>query len=293
MVELTIGLVDVFADRPLTGNPLGVVEGGEQLSDDLMASIARELSQPETTFILKAEATKADWKLRSFTGAGVEVFGMGHNALGAWLWLAHQSRLGDLAEARVFLQEIGQNVRPVQLWRARGVVYAAMTQAPLTLGPAVTEVAPLMSALGLAEDDLVPRPAPRVGSTGATHLLVRVRNRAAVDRAVADGPSLVKATSRVVKGGCYLYAFEEGKTSAYARLFNPSVGLYEDAATGSAAGPLGAYLLHEGWLNAGDEFVVEQGTKMGRRSLLRIRFNPEPEISGTGVVTMEGRLRLP
>ncbi len=199
----------------------------------------------------------------------------------------------DLAEARVFLQEIGQNVRPVQLWRARGVVYAAMTQAPLTLGPVVTDVAPLMSALGLAEDDLVPSPAPRVGSTGASHLLVRVRDRAAVDRAAVDGPSLIKATSRVVKGGCYLYAFEEGKASAYARLFNPSVGLFEDAATGSAAGPLGAYLLHEGWLNAGDEFVVEQGTKMGRRSLLRIRFKPEPEISGSGVVTMEGRLHLP
>jgi predicted PhzF superfamily epimerase YddE/YHI9 len=51
--------------------------------------------------------------------------------------------------------------------------------------------------------------------------------------------------------------------------------------------------LHEGLLNANDEFVVEQGTKMGRRSLLCVRFKPDPKISGTGVIAMQGRLHLP
>ena len=78
--------------------------------------------------------------------------------------------------------------------------------------------------------------------------------------------------------------------------FNPTVGLWEDAATGTAAGPLAAYLASEG-LVANNELAIEQGTKMGRRSILRIRVNLEPELSGpelsgTGIVVLRGVLRL-
>jgi PhzF family phenazine biosynthesis protein len=292
MAELPIGFVDVFADRALNGNALAVVEGGDELAQDVMAAIAREFNQSETTFILKPSARGADWKLRSFTAAGVEVFGPGHNALGAWLWLAHRGHLGDLGEPQTFRQEMGQAVLPVRVWRAQGVIHAALTQAPLTLGPALVDVAPLAASLGLAESDFVLQPTPRVASTGATHLLVRVRDRETVDRAEPDAAGLLRATSSIVVGGCYLYAHEDGAKSAYARLFNPAVGLFEDAATGSAAGPLAAYLLREGLLRADGEFVVEQGTKIGRQSFLCIRFSPDPELSGSGVITVEGRLRL-
>ena len=85
MPELIAGLIDVFADEPLTGNPLAVVQTADELSEGQMQKVAGEFSQAETTFIL--ESTRADRKLRSFTASGVEVFGAGHNALGAWLWL--------------------------------------------------------------------------------------------------------------------------------------------------------------------------------------------------------------
>jgi PhzF family phenazine biosynthesis protein len=292
MMELAVGFVDVFAHRPLNGNPLAVVEGGEELSHDVMASIAREFNQAETTFILKSADRSADWILRSFTAAGVEVFGVGHNALGAWLWLAHQGRLGELGEPHIFRQQIGRNVLPVRVWRTGGAVYAALMQAPLTLGPTLADVMPVAESLGLAKSDLLLRPAPRVASTGATHLLVRIRDRATVDRATLDAAALIRATRNVVEGGCYLYAFEDGGSAAYARFFNPLVGLFEDSATGSAAGPLAAYLLAEHLLRIDDEFVVEQGTKMGRQSFLSIRFTPNAELSGSGVITMDGRLRI-
>ena len=79
--------------------------------------------------------------------------------------------------------------------------------------------------------------------------------------------------------------------TAYARFFNPTVGLWEDAATETAAGPLAAYLVGEG-LVVNNELVIEQGTKIGRRRILRIRVNPEPELSGTGIVVLRGVLRL-
>ena len=88
---LPFHIVDVFAVEPLTGNPLAVVEGGEDLTFDLLQRIAREFNQSETTFLMPPTRAGADWRLRSITAAGVEVFGAGHNALGAW-WCAGSSR---------------------------------------------------------------------------------------------------------------------------------------------------------------------------------------------------------
>jgi trans-2,3-dihydro-3-hydroxyanthranilate isomerase len=112
---LPFHIVDVFAIEPLTGNPLAVVEGGEDLTLDLLQRIAREFNQSETTFLMRPTRPKADWRLRSFTAAGAEVFGAGHNALGAWWWLAEAGKLALTGSATVFLQEIGDRVLPVTI----------------------------------------------------------------------------------------------------------------------------------------------------------------------------------
>ena len=77
--------VDVFAARPLTGNPLSLVPDADGLDEVQMRAIAREFNQSETTFLLRPSLPGATVRLRSFTPAGVEVGGAGHNALGAWL----------------------------------------------------------------------------------------------------------------------------------------------------------------------------------------------------------------
>jgi PhzF family phenazine biosynthesis protein len=68
-------LVDVFADTPLTGNPLAVVADAERLEEPVMRAVAREFNQSETTFVLPATRPGATWRLRSFTPAGAEVVG--------------------------------------------------------------------------------------------------------------------------------------------------------------------------------------------------------------------------
>lgn len=98
-ISRTVGIIDVFADAPLQGNPLAVVEGADALTDDQMRRIAGEFNQAETTFVLPSG--RADRRLRSFTAAGVEVFGAGHNALAAWLWLGERGVLGDLASPKI------------------------------------------------------------------------------------------------------------------------------------------------------------------------------------------------
>jgi PhzF family phenazine biosynthesis protein len=291
MAELIAGLVDVFAETPFNGNPLAVVEGGDELSDAQMRRIAGEFNQAETTFLLKS--SRADWRLRSFTTAGSEVFGAGHNALGAWLWLAELGKLGTLETARTFQQEIGDEVLPIVLERIKGRTHGRMRQSSLRLLPPLSNVAPVADALGLRPEDILTTPPPRPAHTGATHLLVRLRDAYAVDRAAPAHEALLLVLRDAGAEGCYVYAHDPNvPESAYARFFNPTVGLWEDAATGTAAGPLAAYLGRENLLRDA-KLVVEQGVKMGRRSLLNVRLMPDPELSGAGLIVLRGTLANP
>jgi PhzF family phenazine biosynthesis protein len=288
MVELVAGLIDVFADAPLTGNPLAVVQGADDLTDQQMRRVAGEFNQAETTFLMRS--TRADWKLRSFTASGAEVFGAGHNALGAWLWLGEHGDLGSLVTARTFRQEIGTDILPIELVSINGRVHGRMRQAPLHLSEALEDVAPLAAALRLDQGDILAEPKPRPADTGAGHLMVRVRDAVAVDKARPDAGELLAVLDKTTAEGCYVYALDrDAPETAYARFFNPTVGLWEDSATGTAAGPLAAYLAATGNLK-GNELAIEQGTKMGRRSILRIRLTPDPELSGTGIVVLRGML---
>jgi PhzF family phenazine biosynthesis protein len=292
MIELAAGLIDVFADRALSGNPLAVVEGADALPDPVLRRIAGELNQAETTFLMRS--TRADWKLRSFTASGAEVFGAGHNALGAWLWLAAHGQLGELRAPTTFQQEIGADVLPITLEARGGRFHGRMRQAALQLGPPLVDRAALAAALALRLDDVVPHPPPRAAAAhaGAGHLMVRVRDARTVDRVKAAAEPLFTLLQSASAEGCYVYAFDEAAPrTAYARFFNPTVGLWEDAATGTAAGPLCAYLGSLGLLE-GDRLVVEQGVHMGRRSLLEVRLVPEPELTGSGVVVLRGSLQL-
>jgi PhzF family phenazine biosynthesis protein len=286
MAELIAGLIDVFADAPLTGNPLAVVQGADDLSDEQMRRIAGEFNQAETTFILQSK--RADWRLRSFTAIGAEVGGAGHNALGAWLWLGERGDLGPLDSPQTFTQEIGGDVLPIEIERIDGRVHGRMRQASLRLFDPLQDVGPLAHSLGLNETDILVDPAPRPADTGATHLMVRVLDAAIVDKARPQADSLLGVLRGTRAEGCYIYAFDDhAPETAYARFFNPTVGLWEDAATGTAAGPLAAYLASEGKLR-NNELAIEQGTKMGRRSILRVRISPDPELSGTGIVVLRG-----
>lgn len=287
---LTAGLIDVFAETALSGNPLAVVEDADKLSDAQMRSIAREFNQAETTFIMKSD--RADYRLRSFTAAGAEVVGAGHNALGAWLWLAETGRLGRLSGTHAFRQEIGEEILDLALHATEGRISGHMRQSALTLRPPLADVLPLAAALGLAPGDLDPDLPPLVADTGVPHLLVGLRDAATVDRAEPSAKSLAKVLANASAEGCYVYALDAGTTPghAYARFFNPTVGLWEDAATGTAAGPLAGYLASRKLI--ADTLMIEQGTRMGRRSIIRVRIGAAPEISGAGVVVMRGTISL-
>ena len=287
--------VDVFADEPLTGSPLALVPDAEGLSDGQMRAIAQEFNLSETTFLLPPTDTAADWRLRSFTPGGVEVGGAGHNAMGAWLWLAIAGRLPTGVPE--FTQQIGDSVLPVRVRHEGGRVLVSMDQAPPQFGGYAADSGALAAALGIGAADLAPGQPAQVVSTGAGHLLVRVRDRDVVDRVRPVAGALLDVLRDAAGEGCYVYCLDPldpaSGSVAYARFFNPTVGIAEDPATGTAAGPLVAALVARGTLPDGVEAVVEQGFAIGRPSRLRVNVNGrQVRLSGSGLVVADGTLYL-
>jgi PhzF family phenazine biosynthesis protein len=290
-------IIDVFSDEPLAGNPLAVVPEAKRLDDDTMRRIAREFNQSETTFLLPPTRKDADWRLRCFTPAGQEVFGAGHNALGAWWWLAASGQLELGADGKRFMQEIGSRVLPVEIsCNAGKLLSVGMTQTAPTFGKVFDDRSELASALGLEVSDIAADHLPiQVVSTGAAHMLVPIRNRTAIDKARPDAPRLASVLHSVEGKGCYLFSLDpvSPDSTAHARFFNPTEGISEDAATGSAAGPLACQLVAHGIIQDGTILVIEQGHAMGRPSLIQVQvWGSNVVVMGRGFVTAEGTLRL-
>jgi trans-2,3-dihydro-3-hydroxyanthranilate isomerase len=170
-----------------------------------------------------------------------------------------------------------------------------MIQAPPSFGAMQDDRAALAAALRIHEDDLAAGGlVPQVVSTGAAHLLVPLRDRAAVARVRPDVEALVPLVRAVNGQGCYVFSLDpvDAAATVHARFFNPSVGIAEDPATGSAAGPLGCYLVARGVVADGATMIVEQGYTMDRPSRIEVLVHGDRvRVAGAAVVVAEGTLR--
>src|SRR5262245_29271197 len=134
MPDYAFVIVDVFSKQLLAGNPLAVFPRADGIPDLTMQAITREFNFSETTFVLTPRAAKATKRLRSFSPTA-EVFGAGHNALGAW-WVVLIDDDGRFCGQDTFWQELGDQVLPVAVTRSdAGPSRVAMTQLVPTLRP--------------------------------------------------------------------------------------------------------------------------------------------------------------
>ena len=254
------------------------------------------VNQVETTFLFSsAPSLTPTGFFAPSTAAGIEVFGAGHNALGAWWWLAASGSIRLQEPAGRFHQQLGRQVLPLTIHAASGrPVAIAMTQAAPTFGAVASDRRALADALGLREEDLlVGSLRAEVVATDVAHLMVPVR-RDALPRARPHPERLAALVSGLGGEGCYLFTIEPRDATATvdARFFNPGVGIGEDPATGTAAGPLAAYLVHYG-VTAGPRIIVDQGLYTGRPSRIEIHVNGSHiELRGATVVTAEGTVRI-
>ncbi len=294
--------VDVFTDRVFGGNPLAVVLDARGLTDGEMAAIAGEMNLSETTFVLPPTRPDCDARVRIFTPRRELAFA-GHPTIGTSFVLATYGMLP--AGALTLTLEEGIGPVPVRLEGDPAAPdFLWMRHGAATFGPPLAPRAAFVAALGLTEDDLLPDAPIQTGTTGSAFLYIPLRDRAAVDRAALDVPAILRCFSDTAAVGVFVFAPDPDPTvrRVYARMFAPHTsGIPEDPATGSASGPLGAYLVRHG-LATPDEtvrIVSEQGTKMGRQSFIHIAVATEAgvvtgiEVGGGAVPVLEGTLSLP
>lgn len=274
--------LDVFTTVPLAGNALCVVHDADDLDDATMLAIARETRLSETTFVQAPASDGADYRNRIFATQGELPFA-GHPSLGTAVAVARAR-----GETRAcYVQETQAGLQPVDVVLDGARARASMLQGPATTG-AQPEPARALAAAGLTAGDAHPDWRPQLVSTGAPHLMAPVRDGAALARAAAD-PQLLPALLGDLGAIClYLAAVDAAAGTADARsFFLGDAGTLEDPATGSAVGPLLAYLAPRAGL---DTLTVTQGAAMGRPSTLHARLEgDEVRVAGDVVVLAEGR----
>jgi trans-2,3-dihydro-3-hydroxyanthranilate isomerase len=273
-------VVDVFTDRPLQGNQLAVFTDARGLDDETMQALALEIGFSETTFVLPAEEG-GTVRVRIFTPA-TELLFAGHPLLGtAWVLASPLQR--NLVEL-----ETRSGIVPVELERdeSGAIVFGRM-------GQPIPQIAPyphpdaLLRALGV-EGSRLP---VETYDNGVQHTFVALGSPTEVQALRPDFSALAELD---VLANCFAGSGSAWKT----RMFAPSIGVAEDPATGSAAGPLVCHVCRHGVVEWGTEIEISQGHEIRRPSTLYARATGHDgsiervEVGGRAVVVARGEFRL-
>ena len=289
-------IVDVFTGTPLEGNPLAVFTEADGLPPDRMQRVAREMNLSETVFVLPP-ASGGDARIRIFTPA-TELPFAGHPTLGTAFVLCGQRGL-DAIEL-----ETGAGVIRVEFAGRNGLTSpqpSDLRSGPeLPPGPGLPgrmrqpvptwepyeRAAELLAALGV-EGSGLPVEAYR---NGPRHVYVALDSEEAVRRLRPDITALGALPGIGV--GCFAGSGPRWKL----RYFAPALGVAEDPATGSAAGPLGVHLARHDQIAFGQQIEIRQGEEIGRPSLLLVRAEAADgqvtavEVGGSAVIVARGEL---
>jgi trans-2,3-dihydro-3-hydroxyanthranilate isomerase len=334
--------LDVFTDHAFGGNALAVFPEAEGLSTDVMLQIAREMNLSETVFVLKpVGAPEADpeggtepkantkesstvrnrtegepqrvlRRLRIFTPTR-EIPFAGHPVVGTWNALAREGVV-PLPEKGTgwtrIMHEIGIGVLPVDIEFKEGEpVQVVMTQGRSAQGPIIEdshEQADIARALGLPREDLDESLPIQVISTGLPFLAVPIRSLADLRNCRVNAALLTEIYTNLGTTGCCPFTretIEVGAARAHLRMFAPGDNIPEDPATGSAAGALGAYLVHYGACGVEPvdgvfKFVLEQGDFINRPSRINLEVKgamgavEQVRVGGRSVLIIRGELSL-
>ena len=275
-------IADVFTDRPFAGNQLGVFTDARGLTSEQMQSLARELNFSECTFVLPPEEG-GDARIRIFTPEQELPFA-GHPTLGTAFVLAAPMQLV------IIRLETGSGIVPVLLEREGARIVFGRMEQPIPSTEAFERADDLIAALGV--DDVMTSLPIELYDNGVPHVYVELSSADDVARLEPDFLRLARF------GPLGINCFAVEGTRAKTRCFVPTMGVPEDPATGSAAGPLALHLARHGRLDWGAELEISQGNEVGRPSTLYARVEgsrdgvERVEVGGSAVVVAKGEFRL-
>ncbi len=259
-------LVDVFSERPFSGNQLCVVPDPGGLNAVTMQTLAAEIGFSETTFVTAADGDR--YSMRIFTPT-TELPFAGHPTLGTAYALVSAGRITSPATQEVASGEFHVTVD------LAGRSAAVRQHAPV-FGVEATDLTSVAEAVGISRRDLTPDLPPQIVGTGLDYLIVPVASVTAVAQAVRDDRALPRLLNAARAEGVYLFAITDGG-GIKARMFDGDLGIGEDAATGSAAGPLGAYLAARGLAGMPGSIAISQGEEIQRPSTLHVTVDRDAD----------------
>jgi trans-2,3-dihydro-3-hydroxyanthranilate isomerase len=273
-------ILDVFTDAPLQGNQLAVFTAGGAVPEELMQRTARELNLSETVFVLDGD-DQADARIRIFT-PGAELPFAGHPTLGSAFVVGERNGL-SLVRLRT-----GSGIVPVSLERAGGVIVAGEMEQPIPKVMEFERGEELLQAVGVSSSVLP----IEAYDNGPVYAYVTLES----EQQVAEVQPDLRALWRFGELGVSVVA---GSGSNFkTRMFGPGLGVVEDPATGSAAGPLALHLARHGVIDFGQQIEIRQGEEIARPSRLLARVLGDGDrvekvlVGGSAVVVAEGRYRL-
>lgn len=242
-------LVDTFTRERFCGNPAAVVLDAEQLSDDEMRRLARELHGTEVAFVLKADATDHDLEIRFFSPRR-EVSFIGHATIAA-----HYVRAiaNGVPKGKV-RQKSGSSIVEVEVTGKAPALRVTLHQSPASFGPVVHDDrrAPVLDALGISSASLHPACPMQVMSKWNSRLLIGLNSPEVLESLQPNMEALVELAPRVGADGFFVFAIrpDGDPFTTESRMFCPTIGVPEDPVSGNAHGMLGVYLVHHGLLAA-------------------------------------------
>jgi len=301
--QVEIFQVDAFTDRPFGGNPAGVVPRAEGLTAAEMQLIAREIKASETAFVLPPSDDRADVQVRFFTPTR-EVALCGHATIATFHLLAELGRLELKPGLNLFRQETNAGVLPVEVHveEAAGRPRIMMHQVLPKIVATIDNEESVADLLGTEALNIKDAPGKvQIVSTGLPDLIVPVRDRESLYGLRPDFEELAAYCRRhqVVSVHAFCFAPEEDEFTVYCRDFAPAAGIPEEAATGTANGALGAYLVLNRLIPVdGDavHIVAGQGHNLQRPSSIAVEIQLDGEtitavkVGGTAVTVLRGEL---
>jgi trans-2,3-dihydro-3-hydroxyanthranilate isomerase len=269
-------VVDVFTDVPLQGNQVAVFTDAREIPDEQLQQLARETNLSETTFVYPPEAD-GHVRMRIFTPS-IELPFAGHPTLGTAFALAGPLQL---VEIRI---ETAAGTVPVLLEREGArITFGRMQQPAPTIEP-FAQAEALRGALGGVEPELP----VELYDNGVPHVLVTLGSGEQVAALQPD----IGAIERLGRYGINCFAADGARVKT--RMFGPGLGMNEDPATGSAAGPIALHLGRHDRVPFGTELEIVQGEEIRRRSVLYATAHSaeQIEVGGSALVVARGEFQL-
>lgn len=273
--------LSAFSDSPEGGNPAGVVVDASHLTEGEMQEIAREVGYSETAFLTRLSHQEKAFAIRYFTPE-TEVSFCGHATIASGVVLGRQ--FGD------GVYELSTPAGPiaVDVNVTPEAITATLTSPPTSSSVLEQEVLyDILDLLDWEDNDLDNRFPPAVAFAGNAHPVLVTASRQRLSRLDYDYDGLKELMQRHEYTTIQLVYPKDGDPHEriwFSRNVAPGVGIYEDAATGSAAAALGAYFLQQGIYGSGDHITIFQGDDMGRPSTLLLAIGSDHmNVTGTAV----------